>query len=313
MHEEGLFIKIDPFSLLTLDESAPRLRFPHECSEGMLGIEVPGERESPIGYHGGCQREVQNWTLSSCCVVPADEDSLNLTITADFSFDELLKELSGLKKCLEKISQWDILPLTPSAPIFTLCHPDPQSREEFLQYICPLTLDINTTNRRLHLYEGNKKVTRERTKAKYPDHPDRFDYWAQVLCREALTGTRYYWEMECSGGGVVIGFAYKGLSRKGRGRECLFGYNDKSWNLQCSHSQYSVCHNNKQTVISTPSSPIIGVYLDWPAGCLSFYSVSHTMTLLHRINTCFTEPLYVGFGFSLHCSVTISHLTPCDH
>ncbi|KAG2465950.1 TRI25 ligase, partial [Polypterus senegalus] len=56
-------------------------------------------------------------TLSSCCVVPADEDSLNLTITADFSFDELLKELSGLKKCLEKISQWDILPLTPSGTV----------------------------------------------------------------------------------------------------------------------------------------------------------------------------------------------------
>ncbi|XP_051783886.1 E3 ubiquitin-protein ligase TRIM16-like isoform X1 [Erpetoichthys calabaricus] len=255
-------------------------------------------------------------TLSSRCVLPADGHSLNLTFTTDFSSEDLLKELSGLKKCLEKISQWDILPLTPSgreAPIFTLRHPEPQSREEFLQYFCPLTLDINTTNRRLHLSEENKKVTRERTKTEYPDHPDRFDYWAQVLCREALTGTRCYWEVEGSGDGVVVGVAYKGLSRKGRGRECLFGYNDKSWNLQCSQSQYSVRHNNKWTVISAPYSPRIGVYLDWPAGSLSFYSVSHTMTLLHRFNTSFTEPLYPGFGFGLNSSVTISHLTPCDH
>ncbi|KAG2465479.1 TRI16 protein, partial [Polypterus senegalus] len=177
--------------------------------------------------------------LSSCCVLPAEEDSLNLTFTADFSSEDLLKELSGLKKCLEKISQWDILPLTPSD-------------------FCPLTLDVNTTNRRLHLYEGNKKVTRERTKAKYPDHPDRFDYWAQVLCREALTGTRCYWEVEGSGGGVVFGVAYKGLSRKGEGLECGLGNNDKSWSLWWSHSQYSVLHNNQWTVISAPYSPRIG-------------------------------------------------------
>uniref|UniRef100_A0A8C4SRC8 Tripartite motif-containing protein 16-like n=1 Tax=Erpetoichthys calabaricus TaxID=27687 RepID=A0A8C4SRC8_ERPCA len=255
-------------------------------------------------------------TLSPHCVLPDDEDSLNLTVTADFSSDDLLKELSGLKKRLEKISQWDILPLTPSgheAPIFTLQPPEPQSREEFLQYFCPLTLDINTAHRDLRLSQGNKKVTHERTKAEYPDHPDRFDCWYQVLCREVLTGTRCYWEVECSGGDVVIGFAYKGLSRKGQGLDSLFGLNDKSWCLWSCDSQYLLCHNNKWTEIGAPYSPRIGVYLDWPAGCLSFYSVSHTMTLLHRFNTSFTEPLYPGFGFGRNSSVTIGHLTPCDN
>uniref|UniRef100_A0A8C4X398 Tripartite motif-containing protein 16-like n=1 Tax=Erpetoichthys calabaricus TaxID=27687 RepID=A0A8C4X398_ERPCA len=199
------------------------------------------------------------------------------------------------------------------APIFTLRPPEPQSREEFLQYFCPLTLDINTTHRDLHLSEENKKVTREGTVTEYPDHPDRFDCWTQVLCREALTGTRCYWEVECSGDFMRIGVAYKGLSRKGRGWQCLLGYNNKSWSLRWSHSQYSVCHNNKWTEISAPYSPRIGVYLDWPAGSLSFYSVSHTMTLLHRFNTSFTEPLYPGFRLYLNSSVTISHLTPCDH
>uniref|UniRef100_A0A8C4RI22 B30.2/SPRY domain-containing protein n=1 Tax=Erpetoichthys calabaricus TaxID=27687 RepID=A0A8C4RI22_ERPCA len=182
-----------------------------------------------------------------------------------------------------------------------------------MQYFCPLTLDINTAHRDLRLSEGNKKVTYEGTKAKYPDHPDRFDYWFQVLCREALTGTRCYWEVECSGDFMMIGVAYKGLSRKGEGSECSLGNNNKSWCLQCSHSQYSLCHNNQWTVISAPYSPRIGVYLDWPAGSLSFYSVSHTMTLLHRFNTSFTEPLYTGFWLDLHSSVTISHLTSCDH
>ncbi|XP_051783793.1 tripartite motif-containing protein 16-like [Erpetoichthys calabaricus] len=255
-------------------------------------------------------------TFSPCCALPADGDSLSFTVTAEFSSEDLLKELSGLKKNLEKIIQQDILTRTPpgpEAPIFTLQPPEPQSREEFLQYFCPLTLDINTANRRLHLSEGNKKVTSKGTKAEYPDHPDRFDCCVQVLCREALIGTRCYWEVECSGDLMVIGVAYKGLGRKGDGRECSLGNNDKSWSLLCFNSQYSVWHNDKQTVLSAPYSPRIGVYLDWPAGSLSFYSVSHTMTLLHRFNTSFTEPLYPGFWLDLHCSVTISHLTPCDH
>uniref|UniRef100_A0A8C4X377 Tripartite motif-containing protein 16-like n=1 Tax=Erpetoichthys calabaricus TaxID=27687 RepID=A0A8C4X377_ERPCA len=254
-------------------------------------------------------------TFSSRCVLPPNGDSLSFTVTADFSSEDLLKELSCLKKSLEKINQWDFLPLTPSdreAPIFTLWPPQPQSRDEFLQYFCPLTLDINTANRELRLSEGNKKVTCDGIKAKYPDHPDRFDCWPQVLCREALTGTRCYWEVECSGDFMEIGVAYKGLSRKGGGEECGLGINDKSWCLQCSDSQYSVHHNNQETEISAPYSPRIGVYLDWPAGSLSFYSISHTMTLLHRFNTSFTEPLYPGFYLDPHCSVTISHLTTCD-
>ncbi|XP_039608513.1 tripartite motif-containing protein 16-like [Polypterus senegalus] len=255
-------------------------------------------------------------TFSSHCGLPADGDLLSFTVTTDFSSENLRNELSGLKKSLEKISQWVIMTRTPSAheaPVFALQPPEPQSRDDFLKYFCPLTLDINTAHRVLLLSEGNKKVTGEEKVATYPDHPDRFDFWPQVLCTEALTGTRCYWEVECSGHCVMIGVAYKGVNRKGKGRECLLGNNKKSWSLQWSHSQCFVCHNIKETVISGPYSPRIGVYLDWSAGSLSFYSISHTMTLLHRFNTSFTEPLYPGFCLGLHCSVTISRLTPCDH
>ncbi|XP_051783883.1 tripartite motif-containing protein 16-like isoform X5 [Erpetoichthys calabaricus] len=233
-------------------------------------------------------------TFSSRCVLPVDGDSLSFTVTADFSSEDLRKELSCLKKSLENICQQDIMTRTPSD-------------------FCPLTLDINTAHRFLRLSEGNKKVTFKGTKAEYPDHPDRFDHWCQVLCKEALTWTRCYWEVKCSGDFKKIGVAYKGLGRKGGSWVSGLGDNDKSWSLLCSHSQYSLCHNNQWTVISAPYSPRIGVYLDWPAGSLSFYSVSHTMTLLHRFNTSFTEPLYPGFYLSHNSSVTISHLTPCNH
>ncbi|XP_039599266.1 tripartite motif-containing protein 16-like [Polypterus senegalus] len=274
--------------------------------------------------------------FSSRRVLPDDGDSLSFTATADFSFEDLRKELSCLKKSLEKISQQDIMTWTPSgheAPIFSLqppehrsreeflqCHeapifslqpPEHRSRDEFLQYFCPLTLDSNTAHRFLRLSEGNKKVTCKKTKTKHPDNPDRFQSWAQVLCREALAGTRCYWEVEWSGDIMAIGVAYKGISRKGE--ECRLGHNDKSWSLWWSYLKCFVCHDDKQSVISAPYSPRVGVYLDWPAGTLSFYSVSHTMTLLHRFDTSFTEPLYPGFCLGPDSSVTISHLTPGDH
>uniref|UniRef100_A0A8C4RET0 Tripartite motif-containing protein 16-like n=1 Tax=Erpetoichthys calabaricus TaxID=27687 RepID=A0A8C4RET0_ERPCA len=182
-----------------------------------------------------------------------------------------------------------------------------------LSDFCPLTLDINTAHRVLRLSEGNKKVRCEKTKTKYPNHPDRFDWWEQVLCKEALTGTRCYWEVEWSGDVMAMGVTYKGLSRKGNGDECRLGYNDKSWTLVCSQSWSFVCHSSMMTLIKAPHSPRIGVYLDWPAGSLSFYSVSQTMTLLHTFNTSFTEPLYPGFWLARNPSVTICHLTSCDH
>uniref|UniRef100_A0A8C4T4U9 Tripartite motif-containing protein 16-like n=1 Tax=Erpetoichthys calabaricus TaxID=27687 RepID=A0A8C4T4U9_ERPCA len=180
---------------------------------------------------------------------------------------------------------------------------------------CPLTLDINTTNKHLHLSEGNKKVTRKETEIKYPDHPDRFEWCPQVLCREALTGTRCYWEVECSGCCMRIGVTYEGLGRNECYWQCGLGENEESWCLICSNNSYhSVQHNDVQTEVDTPYSPRLGVYLDWPAGSLSFYSVSHTMTLLHRLNTSFTKPLYPGFWLGMDASITICPLMmSCDH
>ncbi|XP_045567867.1 stonustoxin subunit beta-like, partial [Salmo salar] len=158
-------------------------------------------------------------------------------------------------------------------------------------------LDLNTVNRRLSLSAENRKVTCMREKQLYPDHPERFEDCRQVLCREGLTG-RCYWEVEWSGRGAVIGVTYKGISRRGRVEDCVIGWNDKSWSLFCSDNNYSACHNNNPTTIDVPSSSFhrVGVYLDWPAGTLSFYRASSdTLTHLITFTSTFTEPLYPGF------------------
>uniref|UniRef100_A0A673NJ87 Tripartite motif-containing protein 16-like n=1 Tax=Sinocyclocheilus rhinocerous TaxID=307959 RepID=A0A673NJ87_9TELE len=160
-------------------------------------------------------------------------------------------------------------------------------------YSHQLTLDLNTLNNWLRLSERNRLITYTNTKQSYPDHPDRFDYHAQVLCRESVSG-RCYWELECSGR-VCISVSYKSISRKD-GDKCGFGNNAQSWCLECIHSRYSFTHNNIETVLSVKSiSSRIGVYVDHSAGTLSFYSVSDTMSLIHTVQTTFTQPLYSGF------------------
>uniref|UniRef100_A0A4W4F385 B30.2/SPRY domain-containing protein n=1 Tax=Electrophorus electricus TaxID=8005 RepID=A0A4W4F385_ELEEL len=181
-----------------------------------------------------------------------------------------------------------------------------------IKYVCDLTLDPNTAHRRLSLSEGNRKVTCVwEQQQSYPDHPERFDVFPQVLCRESLTG-RCYWEVEWSGGGAEISVTYKGISRKGGSDDCRFGSNIKSWSLICFNNSYTVCHNKKETDISAPSSSNrVGVYLDWPAGTLSFYRVSshtHTLTHLHTLHSTFTEPLYAGFRLYRYTSVCVCEL-----
>ncbi|XP_042267498.1 NLR family CARD domain-containing protein 3-like [Thunnus maccoyii] len=181
----------------------------------------------------------------------------------------------------------------------------------FRKYFCQLTLDPNTVNRFLKLSDNNRKVTYVEENQSYPRHPDRFDYWKQLLCRNDLTD-RCYWEVEWRGD-VNISVSYRGISRKGRTKDCVFGRNDQSWSLKCSDDDgYSVRHNNIETSISSSSSSSsvsnrVGVYVDCPAGTLSFYRVSSdTLIHLHTFNTTFTQPLCAGFGVHWSGSSSVS-------
>lgn len=173
---------------------------------------------------------------------------------------------------------------------------------------CDLTLDSNTANEHLLLSECNKSVSFTQEKQQYPDHPERFDEESQVLCREGLCG-RCYWEVEWKGI-VSIGVAYKSLERKGRWDTQIM-LSDKAWSFNTIvWNGYSFYHSRRETFI--PASVIdvqaflarprrLGLFLDWPAGILSFYWLSgDSKTLLHTFNATFTEPLYPVFN--VHCS-----------
>ncbi|XP_073803488.1 NLR family CARD domain-containing protein 3-like isoform X2 [Danio rerio] len=175
------------------------------------------------------------------------------------------------------------------------------------KYVCFFTLDPNTAHTQLILSEENREVKCVRENQPYPDHPDRFDDHRQVLCRESVCG-RCYWEIDWSGGGVFISVSYKSIRRKGRSVECWFGHNAQSWSLLCSSSSFTFRHNDTRTDLPVKwLSRRIGVFVDHSAGTLIFYNIYRdTMSLIHSVQTTFTEPLCAGFWLNSGSSVKLS-------
>ncbi|XP_073346618.1 tripartite motif-containing protein 16-like [Pagrus major] len=209
-------------------------------------------------------------------------------------FEDVTAAVSEVRDKLQDVLRetWTNISLTVTEVDVLLSNPQPENktRAGLLRYSREITLDPNTVYKHLLLSEGNRKVTYISQPQSYSSHPDRFTSYYQVLSRESLTG-RCYWEVEWRRG-VYVAVAYKSINRTGD--VSGFGRNDKSWSLHCVNNSYNFYHNKVETPVSGPRSSRLGVYLDHSAGILSFYSVSETITLLHRVQTTFTQPLYAG-------------------
>ncbi|XP_062398856.1 tripartite motif-containing protein 16-like isoform X1 [Sardina pilchardus] len=224
----------------------------------------------------------------------------SIYVNQGLSFETVEKSVSSLKGQLEDFCKEEVIKI--SAAVMTKVHgllsSEPTTREEFLRYSCHFTMDPNTAHRKLRLSEGNRRMERSFERQSAPDHPERFDGWWQMLCRQGVSG-RCYWEVEWSGDKVGIAVSYKNISRKGR-----FGRNDQSWTLELCRSSSSFWHNNKETKLPLVATSRIGVYVDYSAGTLAFY-ISDTMTLLHKVQTTFTDTLYPGLWLDKSSSVQL--------
>ncbi|XP_056434141.1 NACHT, LRR and PYD domains-containing protein 3-like isoform X6 [Gadus chalcogrammus] len=181
------------------------------------------------------------------------------------------------------------------------------------KYACDLTLDPNTANSRLSL-SGHREAT---LVEEYPDSPKRSDTLRQVWCREVLTG-RSYWEVVCKGG-VSIVVNHRGrITRSREGYDNRLGSNNKSWSLECHGDRYCAYYNGRKNDkrLLPAGSKKVGVYLNRPAGTLSFYRVSpgvdgskDTLTHIHTFESTFTQDLYAGFDLlCIGSSVTLCKL-----
>ncbi|KAI2656598.1 E3 ubiquitin/ISG15 ligase TRIM25 [Labeo rohita] len=193
-----------------------------------------------------------------------------------------------------------------------VANPAPKTREEMLKFRIEPTLDHNSAFRHIRLSDGYRKATLCTEKLNYPDHPDRFEYWRQVMCVEPLAGSPYYWEVEWTGQRMTIGVAYKDMKRSASDDSARLGHNTQSWSLYWSGKAFSMWHDGKETTLVGPKAKRVGVYLDQQTGVLAFYRVSHNQA--HEIccvHTHFDRPLFPSFRFwtGVGSSITICELS----
>ncbi|XP_069031533.1 tripartite motif-containing protein 16-like [Embiotoca jacksoni] len=236
---------------------------------------------------------LHNYPSVSALSEPTDSSSIHIRPLT--YFQDVTAAVSEVRDKLQQVldEEWKKISVSVKEVDVLLSQPEPKTRAGFLRYSQEITLDPNTAYRQMLLSDGNRKATFMNQNQSYSDHPDRFSRCCQVLSRESLTG-RCYFEVEMRGE-VDVAVAYKNINRTGSLMESVFGFNDKSWSLNCSNNSFR--YNNIETPVSGPPPSRVGVYLDHSAGTLSFYSVSETMTLLHRVQTTFTQPLHAGLWF----------------
>nr|XP_058903526.1 F-box/WD repeat-containing protein 10-like [Kogia breviceps] len=178
--------------------------------------------------------------------------------------------------------------------------PEPSTRQQFLQYACDIAFDPDTAHRYLRLQEDNRKVTNTAPWAHpYPGLPSRFTHWRQVLAQQSLYLHRYYFEVELSGAGIYVGLTRQGIDREGEERNGCISGNDFSWSLQWDGKGFRAWHSDTETPLRARPCQRLGVYVDFPGGVLSFYGVEpEAMTLVHRFDCKFSEPVYPAFWLS---------------
>ncbi|XP_076130111.1 finTRIM family, member 83 isoform X1 [Alosa pseudoharengus] len=258
------------------------------------------------------------------------EELPSVSVNPYFSFGSVTKAVSEMKQHLHEFSNEELVKVAKTVNKMPFCQLEergkkrrtmksdevqmykspsqqPRSRDEFLQYACPLTLDSSTAYRQLYLSRGNRKATLKRDPQAYSDSASRFDCLPQVLCKEALSGGAYYWEVDWSGEGASIGVTFKGIKRTGYGDSARIGYNRKSWSLFCSDSSYSARHGKEQNEVNAPYCARIGVFLDHSGGTLSFYN-TESMALIYQFKATFSEPVYPGFWVWYESAITLCQL-----
>ncbi|XP_072549623.1 tripartite motif-containing protein 16-like protein [Salminus brasiliensis] len=176
---------------------------------------------------------------------------------------------------------------------------EPVMRDDFLKYATNLSFNPHSTHKFLRLTEDNSKASNTTPwQHNYPDTPDRFEHWRQVMTSESLYLGRHYFEVELTGEGAYVGLTYKSIDRKGQeSNSCITG-NDFSWCFGRESHGYSAWHCGVETPLEVDEFSRIGFYMDYEKGLLAFYGVAETMSQLHQYTTHFLEPLYPVFWLS---------------
>ncbi|XP_056392477.1 E3 ubiquitin/ISG15 ligase TRIM25-like isoform X2 [Hyla sarda] len=165
--------------------------------------------------------------------------------------------------------------------------------------VLPVIMDVNTAHNKMEISADMKAIADSDVNHGRPELPSRFTIYNQVLSTNSFTFGQHYWEVETSVQGIWdIGLAYPSIERDGK--HSGIGDNKKSWCLRKYTTKYMSAHDSKaQSLLFEQCSQLIGIYLNYEAGLLTFYELCdrdrHLFRHLYTFCANFQEPLHVAF------------------
>uniref|UniRef100_UPI00358FBDE2 tripartite motif-containing protein 14-like n=1 Tax=Myxine glutinosa TaxID=7769 RepID=UPI00358FBDE2 len=155
------------------------------------------------------------------------------------------------------------------------------------------SLEPNSAHRRIKISGDLRTATLTRTENQYRKHPDRFDYYIQVVSCDCFSSGRHYWEVDVGSSRLwKIGICLNSMGRKG-GKSGL-GMNPESWCLIKYNNDFSAWHNEQRTSLAVPGDhERFGFFLDCEAGELTCFGDSR---VLHVFRGNFMDPVKPAIG-----------------
>ncbi|XP_078287923.1 zinc-binding protein A33-like [Rhinoraja longicauda] len=159
-----------------------------------------------------------------------------------------------------------------------------------------VTLDVETAHAQLEVSEDRKRVRLTGTRRSLPDTGKRFTVWSCVLGSEGFTSGRHYWEVEVEVAGSEVwrlGVAAESVERKG-----LVTLTPETgvWRIRRGGDTFNAVTSPPSPLPARPIPGMVGVYLSYESGTVSFYDAA-TKSHLHTFTgNKFTGKLYPFFG-----------------
>ncbi|XP_047677961.1 erythroid membrane-associated protein-like isoform X2 [Tachysurus fulvidraco] len=167
------------------------------------------------------------------------------------------------------------------------------------QYAVDVTLDPDTAHPYLILSADGKQVTHGDTEQDLPDTLKRFTYYPYVLGKDFFSG-RFYYEVQVRGKTKwVLGVVSENINRKG---EVTMKPQTGFWTMGLRNENQYRTHANTDVLLTLRENvEVVGVFVDYEEGLVSFYDVKSSSHIYSFIAQSFTErKLYPFFSPGLN-------------
>ncbi|XP_016104971.1 E3 ubiquitin-protein ligase TRIM39-like [Sinocyclocheilus grahami] len=163
------------------------------------------------------------------------------------------------------------------------------------KFAVDVTLDPDTAHPYLILSDDGKQVSHGDIKQDVPKNPKRFDYVVSVLAKQGFSSGRFYYEVQVKGKtGWTLGVARESINRKGK---LIYSPVNGFWAVWLrNENQYKACENSPVSLSLRVKPEIVGVFVDYEEGLVSFYDVGSRSHIYSFTGQTFTEKLYPCFS-----------------